>query len=188
MSKKLLSLALTLVMSLSLCVPAFAAPKNTTSKSAKDCATTPVYVTNFKPEEIRAQLLALGCTENQIEYLFALEKRVQATPTRGVSNLLSSGNIGFPSNPKEGDQYTKTYRISKDALLAAKQTEVGICEALIAGDVPLGVAVAICGGVWTYLISHKNFSYLVIQTTYVYGETDEGTLDWNTGYTSFSFI
>lgn len=170
MIKKLSSLALALVMCLSLCVPAFAASRVVP-------ATEPIHITT--DDELIQSMQALGLSDTEIGYILQLEHTRVASPSGNPSLW------GFPSNPKVGDVHYETIDVH---FTTVGVTTAGILAALIGGGVAAGVAMAIANGVLNEVLEDADATGVWVKIKYIYGTTNDGVPGWIYGPATYGLL
>lgn len=119
----------------------------------------------------------LGLTETEISEILALEKANLSSPL-GVMRR-------FPPNPKVGDTYTHSFRVSKGTIIQGGGTVAKIIATLVAHGTPAPIAIPIATFISSLLADNVAFAGVKITIKYVYGTTNDGVLGWNVGPTSW---
>lgn len=173
MSKKLLSLALALVMSLSLCVPAFAMENHHQNEISFTSSE------NVSDEELIEKMQDMHLSQEQISYIMQLEynRRSQTNRPNITTRSLSS--------PEIGDVNYETYRIHFSTM---EITLFGILGALVGGGVGAGIALTLANAIFNEKSENMDKTGVEITVKYIYGYTNDGVLGWITGPATYTWI
>jgi len=149
---------------------------------SRDLPQIPVAQMNAEDKAVAIDVMKqCGLTDNQIQRLINIENN------NYMANSISTrGNWVFPPNPQIGDQFERKFFLSKGTLIAGGAGVAEISAVIAGAGVPLLVAITAAGWVAQAIGDNVDFEGLDFVTHYVYGETNEGTLGWNTGATEWT--
>lgn len=89
-----------------------------------------------------------------------------------------ASTMKFPSNPKIGDKHTETYLID----ITTTATALELAGDLVQNyNLTWGLAITLAGMIIDAVSGTVGVSMVEIKVTYVYGETNDGLIDWNVG-------
>lgn len=149
---------------------------------SRDLPQIPVAQMNAEDKAVAIDVMKqYGLTDNQIQRLINIENNNYM-----INHITTRGDWGFPPNPQIGDRFERKFFLAKGTLIAGGATVAEISAIIAGAGVPLLVAIAAAGWVAQAIGDNIDFEGLDFVTHYVYGETNEGTLGWNTGATEWT--
>lgn len=174
---KFVSMSLCVCLLCSLCsIYSFAADIN------YNTATKNISVKNATPqiseEKLYSYMLDLGYSIDEANFLLTLSQTTTITKNSWV----------FPPNPDIGDTFERTFFVSKATITGFGKSAAAIAAGLVLEGVAVGVAVLAASTVIDLIADNTDFEGIEFTTHYVYGTTNEGGLDWNTGATTWEII
>lgn len=121
--------------------------------------------------ELIQQMKELNFTQEEIDYFLQLERQ-------RIKEYNSISLHGFPTNPKIGDRYTATYRIS---VSLTNMTVAFIGERLWQAGMPIGAALVAAPFVLQFLADNNDVTGVEVSIEYYYGEDNHGGIGWTPG-------
>lgn len=190
MKKKIMSLALALVMCFTLSVPAFAATRSSSTISisinSEQLKQEAERIDKMADSDLKVYFISTyDMSEADADSLVALRHTQVPHSQAPHSQLVRSSSTSFPSNPYDGQRYTASYaKISLPAVVTVTAVAGNIMEYC---GVPYGWAVSAASTIVGHISDLTGVTWIQISITYVYGPNNDGYRMWNYGPWTYTY-